>query len=249
MTVRGGPDAELAGRRAVVTGGGGGLGRVIVDALAARGMHVTVADSDGEAAQRVAAEVGGRAVTADLSDDGGVDAVVAAVGEQLDVLVNCAGGWSPTGRHFPDAAFPEWDAVLSLNLRSPMRLLQQLRAALSRSPVGAAVSISSSAGRGTGAYVSPEYAAAKAGLIRLTTSLAGWDDRFGVRVACVVPGWIGLPRAIEEVAAMPADARPPLIAPELIAAEVLRLVTDPRSGGRVVVMDEGEPARTLTAPG
>ena len=81
-----------------------------------------------------------------------------------------------------------------------MRLLQQLRAPLSRSPVGAAVSISSSAGRGTGAYGAPEYAVAKAGLIRLTTALADWSDRFGVRVACVAPGWIGLPRAIDEVA-------------------------------------------------
>jgi NAD(P)-dependent dehydrogenase (short-subunit alcohol dehydrogenase family) len=249
MTVPGGPDAELAGRRAVVTGGGGGLGRVIVDALAARQMHVTVADADGEAAQRAAAAVGGTAVTADLSDDGGVDAVIAAAGEDLDVLVNCAGGWSPTGRHFPDAALVEWDAVLRLNLRSPMRLLQQLRAPLSRSPVGAAVSISSSAGRGTRAYRSPEYAVAKAGLIRLTTSLADWSDRFGVRVACVAPGWIGLPRAIEAVAAMPAADRPLLIAPEQIAAEVLRLVTDARSGGQVVVMDEGEPARTLTTTG
>jgi 3-oxoacyl-[acyl-carrier protein] reductase len=247
MMISGGPNLELAGRRAVVTGGGGGLGKVIVDALAARQMHVTVADADGEAAQRAAAAVGGTAVTADLSDDGGVDAVSAAVGEDVDVLVNCAGGWSPTGRHFPDAALLEWDAVLRLNLRSPMRLLQQLRAPLSRSPVGAAVSISSSAGRGTRAYRSPEYAVAKAGLIRLTTSLADWSDRFGVRVACVAPGWIGLPRAIAEVAAMPAADRPLLIAPEHIAAEVLRLVTDARSGGQVVVMDEGEPARTLTA--
>lgn len=247
MTAPGGPAMELVGRRAVVTGGGGGLGEVIVDALAAREMQVAVADRDGEAAQRVAAAVGGTALTADLSEDGGVAAVVAAVGGQVDVLVNCAGGWSPTGRRFPDAAFAEWDAVLSLNLRSPMRLLQQLRPPLSRSPVGAAVSISSSAGRGTGAYDAPEYAVAKAGLIRLTTALADWSDRFGVRVACVAPGWIGLPRAVDEVAAMPAGARPPLIPPALIAAEVLRLVTDARSGGRVVVMDEGEPARTLTA--
>jgi NAD(P)-dependent dehydrogenase (short-subunit alcohol dehydrogenase family) len=221
-----------------VTGGGGGLGEVIVGALAARHMHVVVADRDGEAAHRVAAEAGGTAVTADLSDDGAVDAVIAAVGEDVDVLINCAGGWSPTGRNYPDAARAEWDAVLTLNLGSPMRLLQQLRAPLSRSPVGAAVSISSSAGRGTGAYGSPEYAVAKAGLIRLTTSLADWADRFGVRVACVVPGWIGLPRALNEVAARPAAARPSLIPPDRVAAEVLRLVIDPRSGGRVVVIDQ-----------
>jgi NAD(P)-dependent dehydrogenase (short-subunit alcohol dehydrogenase family) len=228
-----------------VTGGGGGLGEVIAGALARLQMHVVVADVDGEAARRVATAVGGTAVTADLSDDRGVDAVIAAVGEGVDVLVNCAGGWSPTGRNFPDAEDGAWESVLALNLRSPMRLLQRLRIPLSRSPVGAAVSISSSAGLGTGAYESPEYAVAKAGLIRLTTAVADWGDRFGVRVACVVPGWIGLPRAVDEVAAMPASARPILIPPEHIADEVVRLVTDPRSGGRVVVIEDGEPGASV----
>jgi NAD(P)-dependent dehydrogenase (short-subunit alcohol dehydrogenase family) len=240
------PIVDLLGRRAVVTGGGGGLGQVLVAALAAQDVHVIVADVEAEAAQRVAAEVGGTAVTADLSVDEGADAVIAAAGEDVDVLINCAGGWSPTGRNYPDAGDPEWDAVLTLNLRSPMRLLQQLRAPLSRSSVGAAVSISSSAGLWSGVYSAPEYAVAKAGVIRLTTSLADWTDRFGVRVACVVPGWIGLPRALDEVAAMPPSERPALIPPGAIAAEVIRLVTDARSGGRVVVMDESEPTWTLT---
>ncbi len=229
-----------------MTGGGGGLGEVIVRALAAQGMHLVVADVDRDAAQGVAADIDGTAVTADLSYVRGADSVAAAVGESIDVLINCAGGWSRTGRNYPDAACEDWDAVLALNLRSPMRLLQRLRAPLSRSPVGAAVSISSSAGRNTGAYTSPEYAVAKAGLIRLTTSLTDWADRFGIRVSCVVPGWIGLPRAVDEVAAIPAPERPLLVPPDDIAAEILRLITDIRSGGQVVIMDEGEPARTVS---
>jgi NAD(P)-dependent dehydrogenase (short-subunit alcohol dehydrogenase family) len=229
---------ELRGRRAVVTGGGGGLGEAIVRALAAEGMWVLVADVDGEAAARVAREVGGGAVVADLAGDEGVDGVVAAAGGDVDVLVNCAGGWSPHGRQYPDAPAEEWDGVLALNLRNPMRLVQALLDPLKRSPVGAVVSISSSAGRGTGAYESPEYAAAKAGLIRFTTSVADWEQRFGVRVACVVPGWIGLPRALDEVAAMPADERPALIPPDRLADEVLALIRDTGSAGRVVVIDD-----------
>jgi NAD(P)-dependent dehydrogenase (short-subunit alcohol dehydrogenase family) len=238
---------ELAGHRAVVTGGGGGLGEVIAHALAVKGMHVLVVDVDGQAARRVAEEVDGSAVTADLSQERGVDAVVAAVGGQIDVLVNCAGGWSPTCRQYPDASAEEWAAVLALNLRSPMRLAQDLLDRLSRSPIGAVVSIASSAGLGAGAYGSPEYAAAKAGLIRFTVSVEDWVERFGVRVACVVPGWIGLPRALEEVAATPAGARPALIPPGEIATAVLALVTDSESGGRVVVIDEGERPRVLEA--
>jgi NAD(P)-dependent dehydrogenase (short-subunit alcohol dehydrogenase family) len=233
---------RLAGRRAVVTGGGGGLGEVIVRTLAAEGMHVLVADRDGAAASRVAVEVGGSGIAADLSTADGEENVVAACADRVDVLINCAGGWSPTGRNYPDASTSEWDAVLTLNLRAPMLLLQRLREPLSRSPVGAAVSISSSAGRGHDAYECPEYAVAKAGLIRLTTSVADWADRFGIRVNCIAPGWIGLPRAISEVAALPAPQRPQLIPPEEIATQVITLVTDPRSVGRVVVMDEGEPS-------
>lgn len=218
-------------------------------ALAARGMRVVVADVDEGAAGRVAATIGGTAVAADLSAAAGVDRVLAAVDGSLDVLVNCAGGWSPSGRSYPDADEADWDAVLTLNLRSPLRLLQRLRAPLSNSPIGAAVSISSSAGRGIGAYGSPEHAVAKAGLIRLTTALSDWDERFGVRVACVVPGWIALPRAVQEVSALPPAERPPLIPPEAIAAQVLALVDDPGAAGRVVVMEEGWPAWHVSAPG
>jgi len=232
---------EISGRRAVVTGGGGGLGEVIVRAFAARQMHVLVADVDGAAARRVAADVDGSAVTADLAEPSGVDTVAAAA-EEVDVLVNCAGGWSPSGRSYPDASPADWTGVLALNLTGPMRLLQRLRGPLARSPVGAAVSISSSAARGTGAYRAPEYAVAKAGLIRLTTSLTDWAERYGIRVSCVVPGWIGLPRALDEVAVLPPTERSPLVPPTEIAAEVVRLAADEDAAGRVVIMDEGRPA-------
>jgi 3-oxoacyl-[acyl-carrier protein] reductase len=229
----------------MVTGGGGGLGEVIARALAAAQMHVVVADVDGDAARRVANDLDGTAVTADLSQAVHVETVVAAAEGKVDVLVNCAGGWSPSGECFPASSVEDWDAVLTLNLRSPMHLLQQLRPALSRSHVGAAVSISSNAARDEGAYASPEYAVAKAGLIRLTTAVADWRERFGIRVSCVVPGWIGLPRAVEQLRAMPVGDRPALVPPADIANEVLRLVTDPASAGRVVLMDGGEPVRTL----
>jgi 3-oxoacyl-[acyl-carrier protein] reductase len=240
---------ELAGSRALVTGGGGGLGAVIVDVLAARGVSVIVADVDGAAALAVASRVNGEHVEADLSSETGVRAVLEVIGGDLDVLVNVAGGWGGAGRSFPESSAGEWEAVLRLNLLHPMRLIYEVRPALSSSPIGAAVSISSSAALSPGAYGSPEYAVAKAGLVRLTSSVADWGERYGVRVSCVVPGWIGLPRAVAEVQAMPADRRPSLIAPEQIAAEVIRLVEDRDSGGEVVVMEEGKPARSFSAPG
>jgi NAD(P)-dependent dehydrogenase (short-subunit alcohol dehydrogenase family) len=225
---------DLAGRRALVTGGGGGLGAVIARALADRGAHVIAADADPEAARAVAATLEGTPVHADLSSDHGVEAIAAATPD-LDVLINCAGGWGGAAHRYPRAAPEEWDAVLTLNLRSPMRLLQHFRPALARSLIGAAVNLSSSAGIGTTAYESPEYGVAKAGLIRLTTAIADWQH---VRVSCIVPGWIGLPRAHEEIQQLPPGQRPRLIPPESIATTVLELIDDPDSAGRIVVIPD-----------
>jgi NAD(P)-dependent dehydrogenase (short-subunit alcohol dehydrogenase family) len=240
---------ELGGRRALVTGGAGGLGEVVVRALAARGMTVVVVDVERDAAHAVASQVGGLPVVADLGALTGAEDVLSVVDGELDVLVNLAGGWGSAGRSFPEASVAEWQAVLTLNLLTPMRLLSALRPALAASPVGAAVCIASSAALSTGAYGSPEYAVAKAGVVRLTSALADWPERYGVRVSCIVPGWIGLPRAIAEVQAMSPADRPALIAPELIATEVLRLIDDPQSGGQILVMNEEMATESFAAPG
>lgn len=105
------------------------------------------------------------------------------------------------------------------------------------------MNIASSAGVQTTAYCSPEYGAAKAGPIRFTTSVADWRERYGVRVNCVVPAWIGLERAHDQRAVMtPAERAnaPALVPPELIAAQVLRLARDESLAGRVVSMLTGD---------
>jgi NAD(P)-dependent dehydrogenase (short-subunit alcohol dehydrogenase family) len=230
---------------AVVTGAGGGLGEHVAQQLAAVGVAVLVVDVDGAAAARACDRIrdaGGRAepFVADLSDLDCVDPIARETERlgDLRLLVNNAGGWGPVSRHYPDAEQPEWRRVLDLNLVVPMALTQRM---LPRLRGGAVVHVSSSAGRGDDAYGSPEYAVAKAGLIRLTTSLAGLADSHGVRVSCVVPGWIGLDRAVAERAAMPPDERPELVPPEVIARAVVELAGDPSSAGKVVVLEEGAP--------
>ncbi|MBO0844629.1 MAG: SDR family NAD(P)-dependent oxidoreductase [Nocardioides sp.] len=224
---------ELEGRVAAVTGGGSGLGRFIVEALRAAGARVVVADI-----------APGEGVTlADVATDSGRAAVLTAAQSAggLDVLVNNAGGWSIGGAQFPGVAPSAWRAAVELNLLAPMALVQDALPALRRSR-GAVVNIASSAGVETSAYGSPEYAAAKAALIRFTTAVADWRDRYGVRVNCIVPGWIGLDRAHRELAAMsPAEraGAPALIAPAAIAAQVLRLARDESLAGRVLGMPNG----------
>lgn len=229
---------DISGRTALVTGAGGGLGAVIGTELAARGARVLVADVDLSAAEDVARRIRGTPVELDA---GGADPL-AALPESPTILVNNAGGWGPAERAYPGARAMEWQEVLEVNLLGPMRLIAGLLEPMRAAGGGAVVNISSSAALGSGSYACPEYAVAKAGLIRLTTSLAGLAASHGVRVSCVVPGWIGLSRAVAELHAMsPAKraAQPPLIAPEQIAGTVAELVGDDCAAGRVLIRRHG----------
>ncbi len=219
----------------VVTGGGGGLGERIAIAAADAGRRVVVVDADGAAADRVAAAVGGVAVTADLRRSDEVRRVVRAASEAgpLRCWVNCAGGWSPDSQ-FPDG--DSWRSTLALDLETPMLATQLCLEPMRAAGGGAVVNVSSSAALGDAAYGSPEYAAAKAGLVRFTTAVAGLADD-GVRVSCVVPHWIGLPRAYDEWSRMTPDERAAsggIVPVDEVVDAVLGLADDPASAGRVV---------------
>ena len=218
----------------VVTGGGGGLGELIAGAVADRGLVPVVADVDWAAAARVAGAEA--AVGADLRDPDSVQEVVerARTLGRLRRWVNCAGAWSPTGQ-FPEG--DEWRATLALDLETPMLATQLCLEPMRSAGGGAIVNVSSSAALGDGRYASPEYAAAKAGLIRFTTSVSGLAETHGVRVSCVVPHWIGLPRAYDEWRAMsPAEreASGGIVPAQEVVDAVLSLTEDPSSAGRVV---------------
>ena len=231
---------------AVVTGGASGLGKIIVGRLAGQGAHVVIADLDREAASGVADEVqqtGGRAtfVQTDMSEEKEVRRLIQRVAGlgPLSVLVNNAGGWLP-GPQFPDTE--DWGRSLDLNLRMPMLATQLALPLLGQG--GAIVNVSSSGGWDSGRYGSPEYGAAKAGLIRFTTAVSDFADRYGVRVSCIVPHWIGLPRAIAEYEQMNIEEQRRsggLIDPEVIADTVIDLALDPNCAGRVIVVRAGRP--------
>lgn len=238
---------EIAGRVAVVTGGASGLRGVLTEHLARLGATVLVVDVDGDRAAALCDRLGDEGhgcvpLEADLLADGQLEVVVRRAIELggPHLLVNNAGGWSPTGRQYPTASSGEWRQVLGLNLAVPMELTQRCQPAMTRLGGGAVVNVASSAGRQSTAYGSPEYAAAKAGLIRFTTAVADWRGEHGVRVNTVVPDWIGLPRAHAELASLSEQeraARPPLIPPAVVADAVAELLADDAASGRVVVLD------------
>ena len=246
----------IDGRVALVTGaGGGGTGRAIAVRLARGGASVVVDDLDeqgGTATVRLIEEAGGHAVfvRADVTSETDIERMV-AVAERtfggLDILVNNAGG---TPRpHFPAAEREHWGRTLDLNLRGPMLAIQVALHAMRKRGGGAIVNISSVAGVGYAPHSSPEYSAAKAGLARLTATLAPLHASENVRVNCILPNWIGTEEVLAEIAAMSPEERsevPDLLtAPEEIADLVVELIEDPSVAGRVFVWWTGRPPEPM----
>jgi NAD(P)-dependent dehydrogenase (short-subunit alcohol dehydrogenase family) len=221
---------ELQDRVAVVTGAGVGTGRAIAQRLARGGAVVVVNDVvDGADTLRTIRDAGGRAefVAADLTSAEGVRAVVDfAVGTfgRLDILVNNAGGIPYDTPGFPRVGPADWGAVLDLNLRAPLLAIQLALAA----GAGVVVNIGSTAGLGDQPYHSPEYGAAKAGLMRATACLGALP---GVRVNCVAPDWVATDRAL---AALEPGATPPPVSLESLCDQVVALIEDESASGKVV---------------
>lgn len=107
---------------------------------------------------------------------------------------------------------------------------------------GAIVNVSSIAGYGLASHEAPEYAVAKAGLIRLTGALSALAASRGVRVGCICPDWVDTPAVRRSLAGMSEEERasvPELVSPGEIAQLVLELIRDETSAGRVVVRPAG----------
>ncbi len=239
---------EIEGRVALVTGAGaGGTGRAIACELGRRRAIVAVNDLDeagGEETVRRIASEGGRAafMPADVTNEEEIRAAIGFAEDTfggLDILVNNAGG---TPRpHFPDAPTEHWSRTLDLNLRGPMLAIQHALPPMRRRGGGAVINISSVAGIGWKPHSSPEYAAAKAGLARLTATLAPLADRDGVRVNCIVPNWIGTDDVLAEIDAMTPQERAEegvpdeVTRPEQIARLAADLIEDESVAGRVFV--------------
>jgi len=185
-------------RRALVTGGANGIGQATVRRLAGDGYAVTFCDRDAAAGARLAADTGAEFVALDVTDAHTIAALFEAR-EPFEILINNIGAdqhafFTATG---PD----DWRRLLAINLESAFAFTARVLPAMQAAGFGRIVNVSSEAGR-LGSKGGSIYAAAKAGLIGFTRSIARENARYDITANAVLPGPIQTPmvdRAVTEV--------------------------------------------------
>jgi 3-oxoacyl-[acyl-carrier protein] reductase len=184
---------DLTGKTALVTGASGGIGGAIAKALHSQGATVVLSGTRAEALEALKAELGERAftATANLSDIASVEALPkaaeAAAGAPIDILVNNAG--ITKDNLFMRMKDDEWDQVIAVNLTAAFRLSRAVLRGMMKKRWGRIVQISSVVGA-TGNPGQGNYAAAKAGLVGMTKSLAAEVASRNITVNAVAPGFI-----------------------------------------------------------
>jgi 3-oxoacyl-[acyl-carrier protein] reductase len=213
-------DAELSGKVALVTGGGRGIGANIARELTAGGMRVAVAARTREQVEQVAEEIGGLALTVDVSDEQSVAAMTEATEHELgpiDVLVNNAGVTNRSRVPIWEEDSAEWWAVFEINALGTYLCCRAVLKSMVERGAGRIVNVGSGAGylAATPRNVSgTAYGSSKAAVNRFGESLAAEVGQYGVSVFTISPGLVRT--ELTEELGDNAPWTPPELAPQLV---------------------------------
>ncbi|MGZ4480427.1 MAG: SDR family NAD(P)-dependent oxidoreductase [Nocardioidaceae bacterium] len=178
----------MTAKTAVVTGASSGIGEATARRLAAAGFHVFCAARRGDRVEQLAKEIGGTAVTCDVTSPESVRALADRVGDRLDVLVNNAGG-AFGAAPVAQADLDDWRAMYEVNVIGLVRVTQALLPALKATGAGIIVNLGSTAGRiayeGGGGYTAAKHGTQ---VVSETLRLELYDQP--VRVCEIAPGMV-----------------------------------------------------------
>ena len=244
---------RIEGAAAIVTGGGSGLGRATVEALAAKGAKVAVFDLNAAAAEEVAKAIGGLAVVCDVGDGPSAEAAIAkaeAAHGTARILVNCAGiGVSKrvAGRDGPHP-LGDFERTIKVNLVGTFNMIRLVAGALSKAEPGedgerGAIVSTASVAAFDGQIGQAAYSASKGGVVGMTLPIARELAQFGIRVNTIAPGifltpmMLGLPPAAQESLgrSVPFPAR--LGQPSEYAALAVHMIENGYLNGETIRLD------------
>lgn len=245
---------ELAGRIAVVTGAGSGIGRAIARRFAAAGAAVVAADLNLAAAEETAAASPEQIVPyqVDVTDEPSVQRLVQTTlerFERIDILVNNAG--IGTTKDIVETDLEEWERVFAVNVRGVFLCCKHALPSMLERRSGVIINMGSVAGL-IGIPQRAAYCASKGAVVTLTKQIAVAYVKQGIRCNCICPGTVDTPWVERLVAQTPdpeaarraLEARQPmgrLIRPDEVAAAALYLASDDAAAvtGSILVIDGG----------
>jgi NAD(P)-dependent dehydrogenase (short-subunit alcohol dehydrogenase family) len=241
----------LAGRRALITGGGSGIGKSIVKALAAAGAWVAVTDKNGDAAAAVAKEIGKDAISMalDVTDATATAQVFDKVIEEFGGLdIVCANAGVSTMNKTIDLTEAEWDFNMNINAKGVFLTNQAaVRRWLASNSQGVIVNTASLAGK-IGAPLLAHYSASKFAVVGFTQALAREVGKNGIRVNCVCPGFVrtGMQEREIEWEGKLRGMTPEAVREEYVSLTPLGRIQEPEDVADIVVFLASDLSRFLT---
>ena len=240
---------RLAGKRALITAAGAGMGRAAALAFVREGARVIATDVNADSLESLAGNPSIETALLDVTDEKAVNAFVAATGA-VDILFNCA-GWVHQGS-LTECTLADWDKSFNVNVRSMFLVTKAMLPKMAAAGGGVVLNMASVLGAHKAAPNRLAYAASKAAVAGFTRALAIDHVKQGIRVNCVCPGTVDTPSLGDRINAFadPAQARKDFIArqpmgrlanAEEIAETFVYLVSDESSfmTGQAVFVDGG----------